>query len=411
MIQTSLKSFEISPEQLKQSYNFLAQFLARKEIGFPDLPQRSDLWQSAKEQGSQLRKKFSDLVVVGIGGSALGPRVIVDLFAGASSSAHKVHFCDNVDPQEFDNLFHQLKDLDQVCWLIISKSGSTIETLTATDFVRQRYAKRGISFYDKVVVVSEKKSNPLTDWAMKNSIPQLEIPIDVGGRFSVLTPVGMLPAAFLGVDVDEFRRGAAWALQQKELIAEVMAQTISSYQRGEWISFFWFYSSGLKNFGGWLQQLWAESLGKKVNRKAMPAPKASTPFSAVGACDQHSVLQQVMEGQKDKFVVFTRVQSLADSSEVLEQSDFLIQKIMLGKKMGKLLDIEAESTQKALMQQAVSTFSLQIQDQSPATLGALFMFWQLVVAGLGEYLDINAFDQPGVELGKRLTKESLAAYN
>jgi glucose-6-phosphate isomerase len=410
MIEISTSSHKVSSSDQQASLQLLNQFLQRKEIGFPDLPNRESLWSSTESLAKKLRLQFTDLVIVGIGGSALGPRVIADLFS-QSSKTHRLHFCDNVDPQDFSNLFFALGDLKKTCWAIISKSGSTIETLTATDFIIQRYKKNNLNFYEHAVVVSENKENPLTTWAIQNNIPQLEIPLDVGGRFSVLSPVGMLPAAFLGLPIKGFRDGAQWSLNQKEIISQVMAQVISSYQREEWITFFWFYSSGLKNFGGWLQQLWAESLGKKWDRQGQKAPRASTPFSAIGACDQHSVLQQVMEGAKDKFVIFNRVNALENSADTLIKSDFSIQKIMLNKKMGQLLGTEGACTQQALMSESVSTLLIKIQDQGPESVAAYFMFWQLVVAGLGEYLKINAFDQPGVELGKRLTKESLSTYN
>jgi glucose-6-phosphate isomerase len=381
----------------------LESFNRRSDIGFSQIPERKAIWTSVKATGDKLRENYQTMVVVGIGGSALGPRVLVDLYQSPKSS-HQVLFCDNVDPWEFDRLFQSIRDIEKTCWVFISKSGSTIETLTSLDFIHQ---KIGSVLSSRSLVISEPKSSPLMDWAKSYSVPCLEIPFDVGGRFSVLTSVGLVPAAFLGLDIEKIRAGAQEALRNSNQVIEMMALALASFDREEWISQFWFYSSGLKNFGAWLQQLWAESLAKKLDRSGDSAPRVSTPLSQVGACDQHSVLQQVMEGARDKWVVFTRVNSLESDGEVLKKTLFAQHQFLEGKKLGHLLGAEANATQEALNRQGVSTLILSVPDLNPQSLGELFMFWQLVVAGLGECLDINAFDQPGVELGKQLAKESL----
>jgi glucose-6-phosphate isomerase len=295
--------------------------------------------------------------------------------------------------------------LERTVWVFISKSGSTIETLVAADLIFQKCKAEGV--LARCAIVSEKKANPLTDWAAMNQIPALEIPLDVGGRYSVLTGVGMLPMAFLGFSPQEFKKGAEQVFNDQKIISQFVAQTVQSFERGEWISFFWFYSSMYNNFGRWLQQLWAESLGKAKDRKGKPAARASTPVSAIGSSDQHSVLQQVMEGAKDKFVVFTRIASLEKAGDRIQQSAYPFQKFFNGHTMGELIAAQAEGTKNALNHQSVSTITLLVQDLSPRSLGYQMMFWQLVVASLGEMLDIDAFNQPGVELGKRLAREIL----
>lgn len=395
----------LNPSYIQKASLGLETFLKRKDIGFPDIPERDALWQAAQKLGTQLRVQFHNLVFVGIGGSSLGPRVLSDLFQ-EPQGGKKLFFCDNVDPWEFDRLFRSLDSLDKTCWVFVSKSGTTIETLTALDFIQQ---KLGQDLFARAAVISENRPNALMDWAAQHHVPTLEIPVDVGGRFSVLSSVGLLPAVFLGVDIARMRSGAKLALESKQEIIEMAGQALASFDRNEWITQFWFYSSGLKNLGAWLQQLWAESLAKAKDRTGQTAPRVSTPLSQVGACDQHSVLQQVMEGNRDKFVVFCRVQQVESSGELLKQSQFQIQDFLAGKKMGDLLAAEAAATQEALAHQGVSTMRLTFSDLGPESLGEIFMFWQLVVATMGECLNINAFDQPGVELGKRLAKESLKA--
>lgn len=402
MLKVSLQFTEKQDLKVEQCQKDLEQFLKRTEIGFPDLPLRKELWAKSQKLGSEIAQKFKSLVLVGIGGSSLGVRVISEVFRKSN-----VYFLDNVDANEFESLMSQC-DLPTTAWVFASKSGTTLETLCSLEFIRQNYEKQKISFTTNCFVVTEKKESSLYNWAHQNSIPVLEVPLDVGGRFSVLSPIGMLPAAFMGLNIEQFRKGAEKALSSKKEIAELMSVSLKSFEREEWITLLWFYNSSLRNFGAWFVQLWAESLAKKDTRdKQGIAPRASTPISAVGAVDQHSILQQVMEGAKDKFVIFMRVLSSEQGSMVLENPIFPETKSLLGKTMGKLLQVEAESTQEALKAQGVQSATLTIDQLNEETLGYLFMYFQLVVAGLGESLGINAFDQPGVELGKRLAKSKL----
>jgi len=382
--------------------------LARTDIDFFRVPQMSELWDETKKLAEELRQNYSQLVVVGIGGSSLGPRSIHEIFY-ESSQTHQVYFCDNTDAIAFERLLQSIPDLKKTAWVFISKSGSTLETLAAYDFTSQFYNKKGISFIDQTYFVTEKKSNPLFNLASEHKRPILEIPLQVGGRYSVLTPVGMLPAAFMGLDIEAFRKGALSAISMKERIVSVSAYSLESFDRQEWITLFWHYSSLMKNFGGWIQQLWAESLAKARDRHNQTAKRASTPISAIGACDQHSILQQVVEGSKDKLVIFIRIGSAESSVELLKQTAFPENKYLINKGFGQILAAEAEATSIALTQSGVSNLVLYVPDLSENTVGFLFMFWQMVVGTVGEAMNINAFDQPGVELGKRLAKQLLSS--
>ncbi len=378
----------------------------RRDIGFLQLTQRASLWKESSKLGSEIRSKFSDLLVVGIGGSSLGATVIAEVFQKPNST-HRLHFCDNVDPLEFERLIASL-NLEKTACLGVSKSGNTAETLMNLDFINQIYFEKGLSLQDHFFALTETRANPLYNLALQWKRPGLEFPSDVGGRFSVLSPVGMLPAAFLGLDLESFRQGALKAQNNKTLIVEATAQFLESFQREEWISLFWFYSSWMKNFGRWTQQLWAESLSKKINRQSMTAPRVSTPLPSIGTCDQHSILQQIVEGPFDKFVLFITFRSCEQSGIKLANSIFPQQQPPHhGKTLGDLLKAEALATSRSLTQVGVSNAIMEVETLSPESLGELFMFWQLVVAVLGECLDLNAFDQPGVELGKKLAREIL----
>jgi Glucose-6-phosphate isomerase len=403
MMEISHQSKSPSASLVQECESALKAFLQnRKEIGFPQLVERIPLWQSSHKQGAAFSEKFKKLVVVGLGGSSLGTRVIAEVF-----NTKTLFFIDNVDALEFDSLIEELGTLKDVAWAFISKSGTTIESLCALEFLDAIYKDEGLKLSDNSIVISETKDSSLTTWARGNKVPELEIPLDVGGRFSVLSPVGMFPASFLGLDLEKFRVGAQRAMLDTKLVAETMAQLAGSFQREEWITLMWSYNSRLKSFGSWFQQLWAESLGKATNRAGAAAPRVSTPMWAIGASDQHSILQQVMEGTKDKFVVFVRVDESEAGSRRMQTSQFKETKTLEGRSMGELLKAEALATQEALNKNGVSTMTLKAKVLDEETLGFMFMFWQLVTAGMGEYLKINAFDQPGVELGKVLAKEML----
>lgn len=402
MLKIAHSSHPLQDTLLQECQTSLKLFLQRKEIGFPQLVERMPLWQQAHEQGAAFAAKFKKLVIVGLGGSSLGTRVIAEVFRSKS-----LFFIDNVDALDFETLLDELGSLKDVAWAFVSKSGTTIESLCALELLEQIYQEEKLNLAAHSIVISETKENSLTQWARQNKIPECEIPADVGGRFSVLSPVGMFPAAFLGLDLEKIRVGAKRALLDANLITQTMAQVLQSYQREEWITLLWSYNSRLKNFGNWFQQLWAESLGKNKTRAGDPAPRVSTPMGAIGASDQHSILQQVMEGAKDKFVIFMRIEESEGGSQKIHKAHFKETADLQGRTMGELLHAEAVATQEALNQNGIATMTLKAKALDEETLGYLFMFWQLVVAGLGEHLKIDAFNQPGVELGKVLAKAKL----
>lgn len=371
---------------------------------FLSLSERQDLLQSSIELGQSWSKKVDDLVIIGIGGSSLGGRALIEIFQGPQS-ARKVHFCDSTDPVAFENLWKTCRNYQRTGWLLVSKSGSTIEPLVLADFVLQQYQQLKIT--PLFAAISETKSNVLTDWAKKHSVPVLEIPLSVGGRYSILTPVGLMPLAFLGADAAKLLQGAAKAKGAKDIAAEIIAQTLQSFERQEWISLFWFYSAASQSLGAWLQQLWAESLAKPRTLSGKAAPRVSTPMIALGPRDQHSILQQVLDGAHDKFVIFVRFAALESTGEKLKATQFQGQDFFVGHTLGELIAAQAQGTEQALRSRGLSTLSLSLDSQNEECLGYFFMFWEIVVASIAQCLDINAFDQPSVELGKRLAKDIL----
>lgn len=382
--------------------------LRREDLGFLQLPSREALWSSSEHRARDIRRGQKRMVVLGMGGSSLGGRAISQALGGLETACELV-FIDNVDADRFWRWMRGQSDFDETHWVIISKSGNTIETLTMAELADQYLRGKGFrKLAANATVISENADNSLTRWARKEGVAALEIPKDVGGRFSVLSPVGMLPAAFIGLEIDKFREGASWALAQEELVARLVAQSLMSFRRDEWITLFWSYADGLRDFGAWAQQLWAESLGKRTARNGEVAPRASTPMPAIGSSDQHSILQQVMEGSHDKFVWFFRSNQSESSGPAIEASLFDGQEVMRGKGMGDLFGAMAEATRTALAHEGVQSLTLRTDRLNEKSLGALFMLLQLTVGAIGEAMNIDAFDQPGVELGKTLAKRLLS---
>jgi glucose-6-phosphate isomerase len=380
-------------------------FLKSQEQGFHRLLERDHLWESSEKLAQQFRKNFKELVVVGIGGSSLGFEVFKDFF-----NISNVHLLDNVDPLAFQRLMENV-DLAQTAWVFISKSGTTIETLTTLDCVIDAYESQSMNWTKRFACITENKKSSLFQFAQENSIPLLEVPFDVGGRFSVFTPVGLFPLFFSGFSKEQIQRGMRAALERKENVLQLMTQFLASFERGEWITCFWFYSSHARALGQWISQLWAESLAKNVNQKGETAPRVSTPVWLKGACDQHSVLQQVMEGSRDKFVLFIDFMDLEHRAPQVQNPRFPETQILKGLSMGKLLLVESEATRRALEESGVSTLHLTLDQGNAEHISEFMMTMMLVVAGLGEALHINAFNQPGVELGKKIAKSILASTN
>ncbi len=391
-------------QTFKKAEAALAALRIRGDLGFAQLP--FDI-EKIQARAFEIKQKFRQFVILGIGGSALGTRAILDAL-GLQDSKISMVILDNVDSFSF---FKKLETLNlEVChFLIISKSGQTIETLTQAEFIDQVLLKKALPGLSQVsTVISEFEKNPLTEWAESAKVPILEIPKNVGGRFSVLSPVGLLPAALAGLDLQRICNGANWAKKQDQLIIQLASQALMSFEREEWITLFWCFCDRLQSFGSWLQQLWAESLAKQKDRMGREAPRASTPMPCKGSTDQHSILQQVMDGERDKFIYFFRVLESETSGPIIERNIFRGQEAMLRKSMGELFAAQAEGLRESLAVARVNSVTCQIERLDEASLGALFMLFQLVIGTLGEALDINAYDQPGVEAGKIATKKRLS---
>ncbi len=370
--------------------------------GFLSLHQQDELWQSTEALAKDFQKRFHRLVVCGIGGSSLGFESFQNFF-----QLDQVIIVDNV---EASVIFHRLRNenLAELGWVFVSKSGGTIETLSTFDWMIEWYEGQNISWKDRVAVITEDKASSLKSFASENQLPSLVVPMNVGGRFSVFSPVGLFPLFFCGVKPDQIKDGIARALKNHQFQSQFVEEMLQSFQRQEWIASFWFYSSRCQGLGRWISQLWAESLAKTQQWNGQPASRVSTPLWMIGTCDQHSLLQQWMEGAKDKMVVFIKMNDEGRQSAPIKTPRFAETQLMKNKSLDQLLRVEADATQQALSSQGISTLEICLKSDSIEDLVEFKMLMMICVGILGERLNINAFNQPGVELGKVIIRQMLS---
>ncbi|MEQ1665121.1 MAG: hypothetical protein ABL927_07070 [Bdellovibrionales bacterium] len=437
-----VSSHQIGKKNIIDVHAALNKLLSRKDLGFFQLPDRDKNWDDSLKFSDQLKARGKHLIVIGLGGSALGGRCLVDSLAsaqhddslndagkahsrpveggkvGAALANHTVEFLLNTDPLAVERVFSNSKKIQYSQFLIISKSGNTLEIACLLDLLIQRLKSVNREIKDAISVITEDTENPLHLWAVKSKVLILPHPKDVGGRFSVFTPVGLVPAAFAGVDLSGLRTGAKAALnyayaatspasatnahKAKNFVCEISAFYLESFVRKESISVFWSYIEQFNSFSSWLVQLWAESLAKQDS-----LIEASTPVSYFGTCDQHSVLQQLMEGAKDKSICFIRSSKLQLQGECFSGQGLTGFEYLKLKILGEVFQTQSQSTEMALQKSGRTTASIDIDELNELALGELLMSFQLIVGVLGECLNINAFNQPGVELGKKITKEKL----
>ena len=373
----------------------LATLLQRSDLGFHQLPQRESLWVASAQLAEKMKPQFEEFVWVGIGGSSLGPKSIVQALGGT-----RFHFVENPDVVTLSKLNQEIKNWEKVGFVFVSKSGTTIETLALLDYFSSVMSQKNLFLPRQSVVITELKSSSLYDWAYKLEVPTLEIPLDVGGRFSVLSSLGQLTVGLLGKDIQRLRKGALQALTaeyQSAVLLPMLEFFIQGLQQKDLLTYFWYYADHSYLLGKWLEQLWAESLGKKVSPSALVA---SVPLIALGANDQHSVLQQMMEAPLKKSVVVHRFPEVEKSDVKIIKALFPETKVLEGKDFSHLLKTEAQAMTESQKQVAHHVLELEFQASCEESLGRYFMTYQLIVGSLGEYLKIDAFNQPGVELGK-----------
>src|SRR5256714_4744598 len=293
-------------------------------VGFVDLGADQHLVKQVEDFASKVKGKFDDVVILGIGGSALGPIALRTALRPSGwnmldqkgrDGFPRLHVLDNVDPETIAALLGRLR-LARTLFVVTSKSGGTAETMAQFLIVHDRIVAAKLDVGKHVVFVTDPKQGALRPLAERLNVPGLDIPPNIGGRFSALTPVGTVPAALIGIDVKGLLSGAAEMAKRcdtPDLLknpagAYAMLQWLADTQLKKTIAVFMPYSDPLRDFAAWFVQLWAESLGKK---KSDGTSVGSTPLAALGATDQHAQVQLFMEGPADKTVTFVDVRERA----------------------------------------------------------------------------------------------------
>lgn len=376
----------------------------REDLGFFRWPSFGDEYAKVIDQATRLRNRTTRLVVIGLGGSQMAGQCLINTIAGPN---HNVEFWGEIDPLFLEEKLASPL-LDDTTFLIISKSGNTLEVATLMNVVNEPLLSRGISLASRAFVITEnRQENPLRQWALASDVPILDHPRDVGGRYSVFTPVGIFPAIFAGVDVEKLRAGAQWMLTQEQLVSEVSQYFHTLFNRKKTITVFWSYIHRLAAFQNWLEQLWAESLGQSHDRAGKTTSGVSTPLMVEGVSAQHSVLQQFSDGADDKGFLFFRLDP--SSYAVSEMRDSLIPgfEFLKGKSSSDVFNAESNSVEEALTLKGRMCASIHMNRVDAYTVGALLMMFQLIVGTLGEALNLNVYVQPGVEQGKILALQKL----
>lgn len=417
---TSFDSFSESEvfEHARRALDALEKVLGENP-GFLKILGDQRLLESVRAQEEWL-KRFDTLVVVGIGGSGLGNIAIKEslrpsgwnhLSKDERGGWLRVYVLDNVDPDAVASVLDEI-DLKSTVFNVISKSGGTTETLANYLIVRGLLEIYGLDPRDHLIFTTDPVRGLLRKLALEEDIRTLDIPPEVGGRFSVLTPVGMLTALALGLEPELFHEGGLKMLEicrkadwKENPALQIALSHYLHYLKGRNVSVMMAYSSRLLSLADWYRQLWAESLGKRFTKDGRKVEVGQTPVKALGAVDQHSQLQLYNEGPDDKIITFLRLKRF--SREVViprVHEDLDAFGYLRGHMLSNLLNTELLGTLISLVENGRPVLLVDFDTLDEHHLGMFFVLYELATAVMGELLNVNAYDQPGVERGKRVTK-------
>jgi len=351
-------------------------------------------------------KTIEYIAVIGIGGSSLGAKAIYEFINPVRQLKRKLYFFESTDPINITSILSQI-DLEKTHFLIISKSGTTVET-----FSIYKYIYSLLNNPKSYTFITDPNS-PLEKYANEIGASILHLPDNVGGRFSVLSTVGLVPLALTGIDIQALLDGAS-TLKKSFFGAGYMKDTLLKkavfYARhhGEFrINCIFAYSETLKYFCEWYVQLWGESLGKRQRHSAFNV--GLTPIGLIGPKDQHSFLQLIMEGTRNKSVTFIKIEDFEDNIIIpditlkhLESLDSLN-----NLPFSQLINMQCDSVIEALLEEDIPLDSISISKVNEENIGSLIYYYEILTSLVGELIDVNTYDQPGVEAGKIILKKKL----
>jgi len=353
--------------------------------------------------------KIKDIVIIGIGGSSLGIKAIDSLLAAKNDSPVNLHLFENSDPINISQTLSKLTK-ESSLFIVISKSGGTIETTSIFKTVIAHFDLDLDGADKERVMVITDAGSALSQFADSYSIKQFNIPDNVGGRFSVLSAVGVVPLTLAGYDTKALLGGAEafldrlFAGEEKHLLEKACYYYENAKDLS--INVLFSYANDLENLTKWYVQLWGESIGKidsTGNSVGM------TPIGLIGAVDQHSFLQLVIEGPKDKTVTFINIDDFENdliipdiSLKHIEKTDFIN-----GKTFNALINAQCDATRQSLIDNNVPTDGITISKINEENIGAMIIYYELLTSLTGSMLKVNTYDQPGVELGKTILYANL----
>ncbi|MBI5521995.1 MAG: glucose-6-phosphate isomerase [Desulfarculus sp.] len=406
--------------QADKAHASLEQQRQAGSLGFWQLPAmgQEDL-AAITGEADRLRGLADNLVVLGIGGSALGATAVDMALSGVfrqslpcKNQAMRLFVADNSDPRMFCSLLSGL-DPQRTVYNVVSKSGSTAETMSQFLVVLERL-ERALGAEEarrRILFTTDPEKGNLRLLANREAFPVLTVPPNVGGRYSVLSAVGLLPLACAGHDVKALLDGAA-AMASRCLRPGLLenpaylfaALAVAMQRAGRNILVMMPYVSDLLGLAQWFAQLWAESLGKALSLDGRRVNLGQTPVAAVGATDQHSQLQLYMEGPQDKLVCFLTLANYGADLEIPALYPEIAALAYLGgRSMSELIQAEALATAAALASQGRPSLSLRLPQLDAQVMGQLIFLLEAATVAAGAMLEVNPLDQPGVELSKELT--------
>ncbi len=404
--------FDAALEETEHALDWLREAHVKSTLELLHVPDRRDDIVAARATAEKWSGNTSDIAVLGIGGSSLGGQALAAFVPFGDPRIPRVTFFDNADPFTFQAALESF-DLRTTRFIVISKSGGTVETLSqALAAAGAIEAADGGKHLDQhFIAVTEPKPSALKTFAESVGCPVLDHPTGVGGRYAVLTVVGVLPALFLGLDVEALRVGAASVVAKMMSAASVrdvpacMGAALHHALAKEGKlreTVLWSYSDKLKMFGPWWRQLWAESLGKNG--------QGSTPVAALGPVDQHSQLQLFLDGPGESLYTIVATDTAGRGPLIpAARTDALGLSYLSGKHLGDLVAAEARATAETLVRRGRPVRRIHAPALDERTFGALFMHFMLETIIMGRLMGVDPFDQPAVEEGKVLARRYLGA--
>jgi glucose-6-phosphate isomerase len=392
---------------MKKAFADVSQEHESKKIGYYTLPTDS------KEHINRVKNldltNIEQVVIIGIGGSSLGIKAIESILNPYTPDSKEMIFLENSDPITILESIAKIKK-DKACFFLISKSGSTIETTSVFKTLIEHLSLDLDGAENKRVFAITDKGSVLSDFAQHHKLEEFNIPDNVGGRFSVLSAVGVAPLTVAGYDMERLLDGAGqfigdfFAGRENHLLEKAAHLYQNASEQS--INVLFSYADRLEDLTKWYVQLWGESLGK-IDKKGNSV--GLTPIGLIGAVDQHSFLQLIIEGPRDKNVTFITIEDFQKELTIpditlkgIEKTNFIN-----GKSFNTLINAQADATLQSIIESKIDADAITLDSVNPENIGALLAYYELLTSLVGTMFEVNTYDQPGVELGKIILYKNL----